>query len=82
MRLAISDFTVMGLLSRLCLANPSDSGSFLLVHASLRQDGLQRGEFWEVVRAYGLVPPFDLSCILLVVGGLLILHSLPGPLVK
>ena len=70
----------MGLLSRLCLASRSDSGSFLLVLTSLSQDGFRRGEFWEVVRTYGLVPPFDLFWIL-VVGGLLILRSLPGPLV-
>ena len=38
-------FMVMGLVSRLSLADYSDSGSFLVV---LSQDGFQRGGFWEV----------------------------------
>ena len=67
---------VMGLVSRLPLANHSDSESFLVVHALLSQDGCQRG-FWEAVGH--LVSPFDLSQTLLVGGGLLVLGSLPGP---
>ena len=43
-------FMVMGLVSGLSLANHSDSESFLVVHASLSQDGCQRDGFWEVVR--------------------------------
>ena len=41
MWLAASGFMVMGLDSRLSLANRSDPRSFLLMHASLRQDGFQ-----------------------------------------
>ena len=37
--LAVSGFMVMGLVSRLSLANHSNSESFLVVHASLSQDG-------------------------------------------
>ena len=66
----------MGLVSRLSLANHSDSESFLEVHALFSQDGRQRG-FWEVVRH--VVSPFDLSRTLLVGGGLLVPCSLPGP---
>ena len=40
---------VMGLVSRLSLANHSDSESFLLVHTLFSQDGCQREGFWEVV---------------------------------
>ena len=47
--LTVSAFMVMGLVSRLSLANHSDSGSFLVVHALLSQDECQRGGFWEVV---------------------------------
>ena len=47
--LAVSGFRVMGLVSRLSLANHSDSESFLMVHALLNQDGCQREGFWEVV---------------------------------
>ena len=45
----------MGLVSRLSLANYSDSESFLVVHALFSQDGCQRG-FWEVS---------DMWCLLL-----------------
>ena len=69
----------MVLVSGLSLANHSDSESFLVAHASLSQDGFQRGKFWEVGRTYGLASPFDLSRILLVGGGLLVPCSLPGP---
>ena len=39
--LTVSGFMVMGLVSGLSLANHSDSGSFLVAHASLSQDGFQ-----------------------------------------
>ena len=74
--LAVSGFMVMGLVSRLSLANHSDSESFLEVHALFSQDGRQRG-FWEVVRH--VVSPFDLSRILPDGGGLLVPCSLAGP---
>ena len=61
----------------LSLANHSDSESFLVVHALFRQDGLQRGGFWEVVGH--VVSAFDLRRTLLIGGGLLIPCSLPGP---
>ena len=64
---------VMGLVSRLSLANHSDSESFLVVHALV----YQREGFWEVVGQ--VVSPFDLSQTLLVGGGLLVPCSLPGP---
>ena len=67
----------MGLVSRLSLANHSDSESFLVVHALFSQDGCQREGFWEVVRH--VVSPFDLSRTLLVGGGSLVLCSLVGP---
>ena len=57
--LAVSGFMVMGLVSRLSLANHSDSDSFLVVHALFSQDGCQREGFWEVVGH--VVSPFDLS---------------------
>ena len=63
--LAVSGFMVMGLVSRLSLANHSDSESFLVVQALFSQDGYQREGFWEVVRQ--VVSPFDLSRTLLVV---------------
>ena len=47
-----------GLVSGLSLANHSDSGSFLVVHVLLSQDGSQQG-LWEVVGH--VVSPFDLS---------------------
>ena len=37
--LEVLGFMVMGLVSRLSLANHSNSESFLMVHASLSQDG-------------------------------------------
>ena len=54
--LTVSGFMVMGLVSRLSLANHCDSGSILVVHASLSQGGFQRGGFWEVGRTC------DVSC--------------------
>ena len=59
MWLEISGFMAMGLVSRLSLANHSDSEFFLVVHALFSQDGCQRGGFWEVVGH--VVSPFDLS---------------------
>ena len=41
MRLTVVSFMVMGLVSRLSLANHFDSGSFLVAHALLSQDGFQ-----------------------------------------
>ena len=68
---------VMGLVSRLSLANHSDSESFLVVRTLFNQDGCQREGFWEVVGH--VLSPFDLFRILLVDAGLLVLCSLPGP---
>ena len=67
----------MELVSRLSLANHSDSESFLVVHPLFSQDRCEREGFWEVVRH--VVSPFDLSQILLVGSGLLVPCSLPGP---
>ena len=67
----------MELVSRLSLANHSDSESFLVVHTLFSQEGCQREGFWEVVGQ--VVSPFDLSGTLLVGGGLLVPCSLPGP---
>ena len=75
--LTVSGFMVMGLVSRLSLANHSDSESFLVVHTLFSQDGCQREGFWEVVRH--VVSPFDLSRTLPVGGGVLVPCSLPGP---
>ena len=47
--LTVSGFMVMALVSRLFLANHSDSGSFPVVHTLLSQDGRQQEGFWEVV---------------------------------
>ena len=76
-RLTVLGCSVMGLVSGSSLANPSDSESFLVVHALSSQDGCQRGGFWEVVRQ--VVSPFGLSWTLPVDGGLLLPCSLPGP---
>ena len=75
--LAVSGFMVMGLVSRFSLANHSDSESFLVVRVLFSQDGCQREGFWEVVGQ--VVSPFDFSQTLLVVGGLFVPCSLPGP---
>ena len=48
-----------GLVSGLSVANHSDLGSFLVVHALLSQDGFQQAEFREV--GGHVVFPFDLS---------------------
>ena len=68
----------MGLVSGLSLADHSNSGSFLVRHTLLIQDGCQQGGFWKVVGH--VVSPFDLSRTLQVGGGLLVLCSLPGSL--
>ena len=73
--MAVSGFMVIGLVSGLSLANHSDSGSLLVAHTLLSQDGRQQEGFWEVVGH--VVSPFDLSRTLLVGGGLLVLCSLP-----
>ena len=73
--LTVLGFMVMGLVSGLSLANHSDSGSFLVAHASLSQDGCQWKGFWEVV-GY-MVSPFDLT--LPIGGDLLVSCSLLGP---
>ena len=54
-----SGFMVMGLVSRLSLANHSDSDSFLVVHALFSQDGCQREGFWEVVGH--VASPFEMN---------------------
>ena len=75
--LIVSGLIVMELVSRLSLANHSDSGSLLVVHTLLSQDGCQQKGFWEVVS------PFDLSRTLPGGGGLLAPYSLPGsPVIK
>ena len=75
--LTVSCFMVKGLVSGLSLTNHSDSGSFLVAHALLKQDGCQREGFWEMVGH--VVSPFDLSWTLPVGGGLFIPCSLSGP---
>ena len=54
-----SSFMVIGFISGLPLASHSDSASFLVVHASLNQDGCRREGSWEVVGH--VASPFDLS---------------------
>ena len=54
-----SQFHGDGISFPLPLANHSDSGSFLVVHALLSQDGCQQGGFWEVVGH--VASPYDLS---------------------
>ena len=44
-RTALPRFMVMGLVSRLSLANHSDSESFLVVHGLFSQEGCQREGF-------------------------------------
>ena len=68
-------FMVTGLVSRLSLANHSDSGSFLVLRTWLSQpEGIQEDKWTG-----SLLSPFDLSRILLIDGGLLVPCSLPGP---
>ena len=81
MWLSVSGFMVMGFVSGLSLANHSNSESFLVVHASLSQDGCWREGFWEVDGH--VVSPLDLSRTLLAGGGLLVPYSLSGsPVIK
>ena len=68
---------MLELVSGLSLANHSDSESFLVVHTLFSQDGCERKGFWEVVGH--VLSPFDLSRILPVGGGSLVLCSLTGP---
>ena len=76
-----SGFMVMRLVSGLSLTDYSDSESFLVMHASLSQDGCQWTGFWEVVGH--MMSPFDLSQTLPGGGGLLVPGSLPGsPVLK
>ena len=60
---SVSGFMVKGLVSRLSLASHSDSGSVLVAHTSLSQDGFQQEGFGEVNGTYGLTSSFDLSQI-------------------
>ena len=59
-------FMVRGFVSRLSVADPSDSGSFLVAPSSLSQQGVQQRRFWELV-GYR-VSPSDFSQILPVGG--------------
>ena len=59
MWLAVSSVMVIGFISGLSLANHYDSGSFLVVHALLSQDGCQQEGFWEMEGH--VVSPFDLA---------------------
>ena len=89
MWLTVSGFMEMVLVSRLSLANhlscahiSFDSGSFLVVQASLSQHGFQHKGFWKVGRTvYGLVslPSFWPLQILAAGGSLLVPCSLAGP---
>ena len=58
MWLTVSGFMVLTLVSGLSLANHSDSGSFLVAHASLSQYRWQQEGFLEVVGH--MASPFDL----------------------
>ena len=57
MWLAVLGFMMMGLVSRLSLASPSDSGSFLVVSVLFSQNGFKQEGFWVAGRAYGLESP-------------------------
>ena len=59
MWLTVLGFMVMGFVSKLSLANHSDSESFPVMHALFNQDRCQREGFWEVVGH--VVSPFYLS---------------------
>ena len=59
-----SQSLALGLVFMFSQTSHSDSGSFLVAHGSLSQEGFQWGGFWEVGRTYGLespLSPFDLS---------------------
>ena len=74
----------MGLVSRLSLANHSDSGFFLVIHHSGKMDPSEKDSGRLVGHMdWRLLSPFDLSQILPVGGSLLIPRSLPGaPVVR
>ena len=55
--ITVSGFRVMGLVSSLSPASPSDVRSFLVVIHSPNQDGIQRGWFWEFAGTYGMASP-------------------------
>ena len=81
MWLAVLGSMVMRLISRLSLANHSDSESFLVAHALLSQGGCPLEGFWEVVGQ--VLFSFDLFQSLPVSGGLLALYSFLGlPVIK
>ena len=72
--LAVSGFMVMELVSRLSLANHSDSESFMVVHALFSQDDAREDsgrwlDMWCLLLTFPKLP----------VGGLLVPCSLPGP---
>ena len=76
---------MMRLVSGLSLANCSDSGSFLVSHALLSQDGCSKKNSGRLVGHMDrhLFSAFDLSGILPVSGSLLVPRSLPGaPVVR
>ena len=50
---------MIGVVSGFSLASHSDSGSFLVVHSLLSQDGRQKEGFWEMVGH--MASPFDFS---------------------
>ena len=81
MRLAVSAFMVMGLVSRLSLTNHSDTGSFLVVCTALSQEVFKWERVWEVGRTYGLESSlsFWLFSDSSFGGSLLVLYSLLGP---
>ena len=62
-RLTVPDFTLVGLISRLSLADHLAwpifglTQSFLLARASLSQERFQHEGFWEVGRTNGLASP-------------------------
>ena len=68
MWLGVSGFMVMRFVSGLSLANHSDSGSLLVAHTLLSQDGHQQEGFWEVIRH--ISSPFDFFRTLAVGGSL------------
>ena len=59
--LTFSEFIVMGLVSRLCLVNHSDSGTFLLVYSLHSQEEFQWGGFWEAIGYMASFWPFPNS---------------------
>ena len=73
----VSGFMVMGVVPGFSLVNHSDSGSFLGgTHVAQSRWMPARG-FWEVVGH--MESPFDISPVLPVGGGLVVICSSPGP---